>query len=835
MSESVVRLKMDSQQFSGNLKEARNEMLMMHQQAIKLQDGMSLASKEEVEFIKGLGSIKTSARGVQGQMRELTTSYMDFKNIYDKMSADEKASPAGKALAASLEQLKERTREAGSEIKNANKDLNDSEGFINKAKDKLNDLADKYGLNIQKLGLFGAALAASKTAFEIAKDALQQNQAEMATWGRLTADNESLYRGFLSAINNGDISGYISNINTIVDKATQAFNAMAALKKESTYNSGPVAEIDAQITRYQNMIKYGRFISDGNKKNAFGLKTGDRLSADMIKNLKRQLANLIKNKAYYSQEHYDMLGNAISALQGRKAAENNIDLKDYKQGTSSYDELNKRDTGARNFVKWNNENARVKIVNGNTGEVTYRINQNMAANNPYKRYAGWVSMLKNDDTETQIVNMKQQQEQTKSDIFNTIGRSFRAESKGDRIIAKLNNPSSGTTQKTIRTTKSTPKINTVNNNEPEIGSYDDLSNMVQRLRKEWRATADGDTQKKLQSQIDSITNKLEEMENKARNIEIKPDFSVMNSNNIDTYISNIKQKLEAADIGSDVWKQLNDNLSQAQQFSDLIKTATENGVDTTKSKVNFWDGGDFTDKMYQVANVNPQQGDFGKTWKNIVEGKNIDTSEWQNIVDEINDKLSTIGEGVTISLDPVTNQIKKVDKEAKKTSDDSQDMGKAITSVAQLGAAFASIGGDSKTAAMGQIAVAIAQMIGAFTSKLATEPGGVWNLIAAIGAGMTTIVSAASAFKSAGSFSTGGIVGGNNPSGDRLTANVNSGELILNTAQQNAVASELSGNSRISQNQKQDATPYLTGEIMWLGVNNHLRRIGKGEIVTTRG
>ena len=48
----------------------------------------------------------------------------------------------------------------------------------------------------------------------------------------------------------------------------------------------------------------------------------------------------------------------------------------------------------------------------------------------------------------------------------------------------------------------------------------------------------------------------------------------------------------------------------------------------------------------------------------------------------------------------------------------------------------------------------------------------------------------------AGNFANGGIVGGNSYTGDKLSANVNSGELILNMAQQDAIASRLLATSQ---------------------------------------
>ena len=63
------------------------------------------------------------------------------------------------------------------------------------------------------------------------------------------------------------------------------------------------------------------------------------------------------------------------------------------------------------------------------------------------------------------------------------------------------------------------------------------------------------------------------------------------------------------------------------------------------------------------------------------------------------------------------------------------------------------------------------------------------NLVA-IAAGVAAVISALS---SVGSFSNGGIVGGNSPYGDKLLARVNSGEMILNREQQQRLFKALNG------------------------------------------
>lgn len=164
----------------------------------------------------------------------------------------------------------------------------------------------------------------------------------------------------------------------------------------------------------------------------------------------------------------------------------------------------------------------------------------------------------------------------------------------------------------------------------------------------------------------------------------------------------------------------------------------------------------------------------------------------------------------------------------------------AASAVGSVGSALQSIE-DPGAKVAGIIANAIATIAMTFAKSLegTFTP---WDWIAAAAAGTATMVSTIAAIKSAtaGSYAGGGIVPGNSYSGDRLTANVNSGELILNRSQQDAVAAQLEwarqdirgdgGTGGAGGSER----PYVTGEAIWTGTNNYTKRSGRGEIVTMR-
>ena len=172
-----------------------------------------------------------------------------------------------------------------------------------------------------------------------------------------------------------------------------------------------------------------------------------------------------------------------------------------------------------------------------------------------------------------------------------------------------------------------------------------------------------------------------------------------------------------------------------------------------------------------------------------------------------------------------------------KAGEDATESWRAAASAIQsVGSALGSIQ-DPAAKVMSIIAQAIATIALSYaqaSSMAAKNPANAgWGWVAFAATGAATMISSIAAIKSAtaGSYAEGGIVPGRSFTGDNLTANVNSGEVILSVAQANTIASILQGGGS---QQSGGGTPYVTGEQIYMGLNNYLRRTGRGELITAR-
>ena len=275
-------------------------------------------------------------------------------------------------------------------------------------------------------------------------------------------------------------------------------------------------------------------------------------------------------------------------------------------------------------------------------------------------------------------------------------------------------------------------------------------------------------------------------------------------NNMSSFLSTLKERIAQEDVGSELYRNLTSQLADANALANLMQTAIKNGID--------------------ISQFNPQD-----LWSKVF-GKNpgdyITDAQWKEIEAKINEELKKM------KLDPIKLNFETggLAKDAKINENAWKD---AASAVQQLGSALNGLE-DPAAKVAGTIAQAIATISLSYAKALemAATTSGPWGWIAFAATGLATMISTISSVKTAtaGSYAEGGIVPGNNYN-DGLIANVSSGELILNKAQQNTLAAELTSRD----NGGGASTPYVTGEQIYLGLNNYLRRTGRGELLTARG
>ena len=269
--------------------------------------------------------------------------------------------------------------------------------------------------------------------------------------------------------------------------------------------------------------------------------------------------------------------------------------------------------------------------------------------------------------------------------------------------------------------------------------------------------------------------------------------------------STAREAMSNADIGSTEFGNLMEQMVDATALSNLIQTAIKSGMDTTALRPTV-------EKLYS----------------SLLTG-NITTNDLQGLVDQINQFFADN----PIQLDIETGKVSvNTEKEGGKSGKSGGEMKKdgALVNVMNgiTGGINSMIGG-------------IENIVGELPKGVKTVMGGiqgVMNILTAI----QTIAASIEALETVGSFlgifrnggivphAAGGFVIPGDDYADRTLIAASSGELILNKAQQGAVASMLS-----QKEQGYGGQPYVSGEQIFLGLNNYLRRTGRGEMLTARG
>ena len=176
------------------------------------------------------------------------------------------------------------------------------------------------------------------------------------------------------------------------------------------------------------------------------------------------------------------------------------------------------------------------------------------------------------------------------------------------------------------------------------------------------------------------------------------------------------------------------------------------------------------------------------------------SEEWEKYKDVITGSIGSIGESMnnltewTADFNPFQENMDKLNKSAMQSK---MAFGLAANAVSTFGGALAGME-DPGAKAAGTVLQALSSIaLGFAMASVQAAFLGPLGWIAWAGAGIAALATMISTVHQLTGLAEGGIVGGNQYSGDNIYAGnamVNSGELVLNKAQQGNLASQLSGN-----------------------------------------
>lgn len=304
MADSVVRLKVENSEYDAKIKRAAQGLQHLEDACHKAGGTLAILDDADKRFVQSLGRMETVSRSARGRIGELTAAFTDLRVQYNRLSDEEKKGDYGKALSASLDQLRTRINENRAELQSINSEIQENGSVLDR-------LSGKIGLNASELMSWGSALAAGKIALDVLKDAFFSNEEQLDEWGRIVQSSESVYNGFLDALNTGDISGFLNRISQIVNAARDAYDALDELATYNAFNQVNVEKARTNLTESMADYRSG---------------TG---SKDKVKAAGEEMKKQLQERARMEADAYNKAIDNLAAQRGVSAA----DLRKAMSGT----------------------------------------------------------------------------------------------------------------------------------------------------------------------------------------------------------------------------------------------------------------------------------------------------------------------------------------------------------------------------------------------------------------------------------------------------------------------------------------------------------------------
>lgn len=309
-------------------------------------------------------------------------------------------------------------------------ETNDYERKIKQANKTFDGFLKGIGMSPSKFSALTVAIGATTTAMKVASDAFKASEATMDQWNGYIRASEATYEGFLNALNTGDISGFLSRINTIVAAAREAYNELDRLQTMQAIDSPRLTAQRVENERMRAMLRSGRHIDamDGRKSS---IPNGALLTDEQQKILAKQLENGIRREYEIVEGQVKQYTRTINALYRDQSARLGMSMKEFQAGTASMNALDERIAGYNRYIAFEQQHTNHVTMNSSAGAITQSVRD--SAVNPYAKYKSWGIFQDGGPLFTEIVNLIKQRGSVQSQQISTMSSMYRQINKAQGI------------------------------------------------------------------------------------------------------------------------------------------------------------------------------------------------------------------------------------------------------------------------------------------------------------------------------------------------------------------------------------------------------------------
>lgn len=258
MSDLVAKLSADTSGFTPAVKKAK--------QALEEYSSIAGRAKRDSEGltqdqIQGFNRLTNSLQRVGGAFRTTKQDIDTMKNVlraltaeYDRLDTKTRNTDYGKNLRGVIDSTSQKLNEMRQVQAQTNRTIDEGKNKTSALNGVLNQFSSKLGVSTGMLTKCGLAMAAVTGALKILADSLMSTEDNFDAFNRSVAGAQGVWESFVASVNTADFSNMVESAVTAFNAWKKVYDLKDRAGSYATYNDPAIQNVEAKAAYYQNII-----------------------------------------------------------------------------------------------------------------------------------------------------------------------------------------------------------------------------------------------------------------------------------------------------------------------------------------------------------------------------------------------------------------------------------------------------------------------------------------------------------------------------------------------------------------------------------------------------